>query len=223
MDGAVLSIRAKTLFLLLVACVWVSVVSFHVMLTRRQQYRELDNAGLKDRLIFVLRTARERSNTQKEVVNLVAEMYDILENRSPEVVKVTSKMAERNNESTRPPMEFMFITPMEKAWRNTKPLRKDFIIPVHRKLPAEIRPIDSNGNLMYPIINDFEPMDFDDVIAANDLASSVPQGSSLKTSDTPLVGQNIVDDNIIVSNVLKAQADYRAYMSTILARRKSTL
>ena len=94
---------------------------------------------------------------------------------------------------------------------------------MHRQLPAE-RPIDSNGNLLYPIINDIQPMDFDDVIAADirvtpsSMARMLPEKSSLKTIiDAPLVTQNI-SDGIDIGDVLKAQADYRSYMGSVLAQ-----
>ena len=91
---------------------------------------------------------------------------------------------------------------------------------MHRKLPAE-RPVDNNGNLMYPIINDIQPMDFDDVMPtdtpAPPMTRMVPEEPSLKTIDAPLLTHDTSEDR---NDVLKAQAEYRAYMASVLAQRR---
>lgn len=82
---------------------------------------------MKDRLIAVLRAARERNGAQKDVANLVAELYDVVEQlrsleAEPDAIATSASNKQRIksipndiNKSARPPMEFMFITPMEKG------------------------------------------------------------------------------------------------------------
>lgn len=108
------------------------------------------------------------------------------------------------------------------AWKSLKPARQNAPVPLHRKLPAEIRPVDNNGNLMYPFINDIQPMDFDDVMTSDipvTARSAVSKKSFLKIANASTVVDNSRERNVI-SDVLKAQAEYRAYMHSVLSQRR---
>ena len=103
------------------------------------------------------------------------------------------------------------------AWKNSKSLRPNVHVPLHRQLPAAIRAVDSDGNLMYPIINDALPMDFDDVLTAERSGRTT---SSLSKSASASVDQDNANPDIMLNEVLKAQIEYRAYMDSVLGQRR---